>query len=80
METKTMNKYNGYSNYHTWNIVLWLLNDEGLYYLAKLFTNYLDLANDLKEQGVFTTPDNVSYLDPTLDHEELNSLLNKLQE
>jgi hypothetical protein len=24
-------KYNGYKNYQTWNVVLWLNNDEGLY-------------------------------------------------
>lgn len=26
-----MTEYNGYKNYNTWNIVLWLHNDEGAY-------------------------------------------------
>ena len=43
-------EYNGYSNYQTWNVALWINDDEGLHFITQEFvggTN--DLANFLKE-------------------------------
>ena len=31
MKTTTDKTYNGYTNYETWNVMLWLYNDEGIY-------------------------------------------------
>ena len=31
VRTKNMNKYNGWSNYETWNFKLWLDNDESVH-------------------------------------------------
>ena len=44
--TTTQDTYNGYSNYETWNVALWLSNDEGLYDYARY---YIDTVDDLKE-------------------------------
>jgi len=30
-----MTKYNGWNNYETWNVKLWLDNDEGSYYMQR---------------------------------------------
>jgi hypothetical protein len=37
------NEYNGYSNYQTWNVSLWLDNDQGLHLY------FQELAEKLKE-------------------------------
>jgi hypothetical protein len=50
-------EYNGYSNYETWNIMLWAGNDEPLYKLVQkavkrckeLGGDISDLANDLND-------------------------------
>jgi hypothetical protein len=35
------NEYNGWSNYQTWNVMLWLDNDQGSYYLVRDQAEYL---------------------------------------
>ena len=34
--TKDEQGYNGWANYETWNVALWIGNDEGLYRMAKI--------------------------------------------
>jgi hypothetical protein len=46
-------KYNGYTNYETWNVALWIDNEQWLYeevkHLTRHATNKYDLANQIKE-------------------------------
>lgn len=90
MNTQTQNtdkEYNGWKNYQTWNIALWINNDEGLYNSAvnymrkvykgisqcpyKLFVNYAGLKG-------CRTPDNVSYSGTRLDYSALNEMMKEL--
>jgi len=72
--------YNGWSNYETWNVSLWINNDEGLYNMAKEYESYKDFRDALTEMDVEKTPDGVSFTDPKLDLDELESMFQELNE
>ena len=74
----TTETYQGHKNYETWNVSLWLMNDEGLYNLSNEFTDYKELAECLKEGGSFETPDGVAWTDSALDYDKLNEMLAEL--
>ncbi len=46
-------EYNGYSNYQTWNVALWIDNDQGLHEACQvrynLYSDFNDFANWLKD-------------------------------
>ena len=68
--------YNGWANYETWNVALWLGNDEGLYEMARMYRHhgYKSLSHMLTELCP-GTPDGVAWYDPNLDIDELNEML-----
>ena len=64
-------EYNGWENYETWNVALWINNDESLYHLAMECGDY---ETFVKEIGVgYSTPDGVKYNDPKVNVIQLNS-------
>jgi hypothetical protein len=65
--------YNGWTNYSTWNVALWLQNDESLYTAAMEAGNYENLLELLYDCGVKETRDGVSFWDPEVNVVELNS-------
>ena len=71
--------YNGWTNYETWNVALWLQNDEGLYHMAHMYREhgYKSLSHMLMEFSP-TTPDNVKWDDDSLNIVELNEMLSEL--
>jgi hypothetical protein len=66
--------YNGWENYETWNVALWINNDEPLYHLAQECGDYETLVNRLyNEYGVRETKDGVKFTDPKVNVVQLNS-------
>jgi hypothetical protein len=72
--------YNGWANYETWNVALWLGNAEVLYHLARGYRHhgYKSLSHVLVEHYGPNTPDGVNWQDSELDITELNEMLEEL--
>ena len=80
--------YNGWTNYETWNVSLWLQNDERMYKLALEHVNiykrwnkpvkYDFLIPALELNFSQITPDGVRWMDPIINTNELDSMLSEL--
>ena len=67
--------YNGHKNYQTWNVLLWINNDEGLYNIARSEKSYDDFVETMNQLGgkiAFQTPDGVAWNDSGIDRESIN--------
>ena len=78
--TATETTYNGWANYETWNVSLWIQNDEGMYNLAKGYSEhgYKSLSHVLVELYGPQTPDGVYWQDCELDIFKLSDMLEEL--
>ena len=65
--------YNGYENYETWNVCLWIANDEGLYNLSMSCANYDEFVGTMRELDSLETPDHVAWNDSNLDIDEIEA-------
>ena len=74
--TAASETYNGWANYETWNVALWLGNDETFLEEAQMWAEhgYKSLSHVLMELNS-TTPDGVKWNDENLDIAALNEML-----
>ena len=70
--------YNGWKNRATWNVALWIGNDQGMYEFAKECGNYKTFVATMREVGYTETPDRVAYNDSSLDIERLDEMIQEL--
>lgn len=75
-----MSDYNGWKNYETWNVALWIQNDEGIYRIARHNkASYRDFARCMViEHAYDQTPDGARWLDENLDYEALDEMIREL--
>lgn len=79
----TAGTYNGWANYETWNVTLWLGNDADLYDFARLWVkrggSYATLAHVFADMGNAATPDGVAWADAKLDVAAIDDFLSELK-
>ena len=76
MTSATQTSYNGYANYETWNVALWLQNDYGLYTFARRYDDYSKFVSAIGFGAA--TPDGVSFASTKLNHNELDEVIKEL--
>lgn len=74
--------YNGWANWETWNVALWIQNDEGIYGTARMMRNRMDpyaaFVDSMRSCGFHKTPDGAKWNDPNLDQNALNEMIGEL--
>jgi hypothetical protein len=80
-----MSEYNGWKNRQTWNVALWLGNDESLYRSAVRFMEInpklkRPYAQFIVSEGMESdrTGDNIAWLGSRLDYKALDNMMREL--
>jgi hypothetical protein len=69
-------KYHGWANYETWNVSLWIQNNERLYNISQWCDSYAEFIYELGVSGTHKvwTPNGVNFEDSKLNIAELDEL------
>jgi len=71
--------YNGWANYETWNVALWMDNDEESYQLARSCKNFSEYRKAKNLQAEPLTGDHVSLFDDKLNIKELDEKITEMK-
>ena len=72
----TPEKYNGWNDWTTWNVALWINNDLTYYGIAKECRDYMDFLYEMQAMiGSFATPDGADWGEANI--EELNEVISE---
>ena len=76
------NKYNGWANYETWNVSLWINSNELMYALANDETvkNYRDFCLRASSFGVTMTGDGVKFNDRKVNYIEIDDMIKEMKD
>ena len=78
----TDTEYNGWTNYETWNVSLWIQNDEGYYDIALHCDDYQDFVDALEAVSLNrgSTPDGVKWSSEKINTLELDEMIQELKD
>ena len=72
-------KYNGWTDWTTWNCALWINNEQSIYNIAAVCDTYTDFLWEIQAMcGFYSTPDGADYGEANYD--EMNLLIQEIQE
>ena len=70
----TPEKYNGWADWTTWNVALWINNDPCYYNIAKDCRDYMDFLYEMQAMiGSIATPDGADWGEANI--EEMNEVI-----
>ena len=70
--------YNGWRNYQTWNVALYIQNEFSFYQIAKSCKSYADWLYFSTGVRKGATADGVMWNDPRIDRAEIDSMIREL--
>ena len=72
-------KYNGWTDWTTWNVALWINNEQSIYNVAAECEDYVEFLWEMQAMcGFYSTPDGADYGEANL--EEMNELVKSIKE